>query len=214
MPKTFATRADTVPLIAEVFRQHGYEGSSLSLIGRATGLGKGSLYHFFPGGKDEMASAVLAEIDAWFEGNVFAPLRLGEPASRAIGGTLDAVERYFQSGRRICLVGVIALGDARERFAGAVRGYFVRWVEALAEALVRAGHGRARATALAEEAVAALQGAIVLARALDRPGIFTEAVARQRAQLRVGRRRASRAGGSAIGDRNRRSAPIRHIMAR
>jgi hypothetical protein len=46
----------------------GYrEGASLSLISEATGLGKGCLYHFFPGGKEEMADAVLSEIDGWFE---------------------------------------------------------------------------------------------------------------------------------------------------
>ena len=53
-------------IVAEVFREHGYEGASLSLIGEATGLGKGSLYHFFPSGKEEMAGAVIAHINGWF----------------------------------------------------------------------------------------------------------------------------------------------------
>ena len=66
MARTVAERSDVLPLLAEVFREHGYEGASLSLISKATGLGKGSLYHFFPGGKEEMAVAVLAEIDGWF----------------------------------------------------------------------------------------------------------------------------------------------------
>jgi AcrR family transcriptional regulator len=186
VPKPTADRGDTLPLIAEVFRQHGYEGASLSLIGQATGLGKGSLYHFFPGGKEEMAAAVLAEIDAWFEVNVFGPLRRDEQPARAIALMFDGVERYFRSGRRVCLVGVIALGDARDRFADTVRGYFAHWIAALAGALVRAGHDRTEATALAEETVAALQGAIVLARALDRPKVFGRAVARLRAALGVG----------------------------
>jgi AcrR family transcriptional regulator len=51
-----AERSDTLPTLAEVFREHGYEDASLSLLSQATGLGKGSLYHFFPGGKEEMAS--------------------------------------------------------------------------------------------------------------------------------------------------------------
>ena len=49
--------------------------TSTPAITAGTGLGKGSLYHLFPGGKAEMAAAVLAEIDAWFEAAVFAPLR-------------------------------------------------------------------------------------------------------------------------------------------
>jgi TetR/AcrR family transcriptional regulator, lmrAB and yxaGH operons repressor len=183
MPRMVTERNDTLSVLAEVFREHGYEGASLSLIGTATGLGKGSLYHFFPGGKEEMAAAVLAQIDAWFESNVFVPLRDASDPARAIGAMLDTTEEYFRSGRRVCLVGALALGDARDRFAAAVRSYFARWVDALAEALVRSGRDNARAKALAEEAVAAIQGAIVLARALDDPATFSRAVTRLRLRL-------------------------------
>ena len=78
MAKSAPGRADLLPQLAEVFRAHGYEGATLALISEATGLGKGSLYHFFPGGKAQMAAEVLAEIDGWFETNIFAPLRKAE----------------------------------------------------------------------------------------------------------------------------------------
>jgi TetR/AcrR family transcriptional repressor of lmrAB and yxaGH operons len=180
VPKSVAERADVLPALAECFREHGYEGTSLALIGEATGLGKGSLYHFFPGGKDEMASAVLAEIDAWFEQNVFAPLRKAEPPDDGIVAMFEAVETYFRSGRRVCLVGAFALGDTRDRFARGVRGYFERWIEALCLALIRAGRDTASSAALSEEVVAGIQGAIVLARGLDDPKTFTRAVERLR----------------------------------
>jgi TetR/AcrR family transcriptional regulator, lmrAB and yxaGH operons repressor len=67
MARLVAERADTIAPLAEVFREHGYEGAGLALIGKATGLGKGSLYHFFPNGKEEMVRAVLGEIGQWFE---------------------------------------------------------------------------------------------------------------------------------------------------
>jgi hypothetical protein len=79
---------------------------------------------------------------------------------------------YFRSGRRVCLVGALSLSDARDRFAGRLRDYFARWVEALTAALARAGHGPEAAGAIAEEAVGGIQGAVVLARALDRPDVF------------------------------------------
>ena len=167
-----------IPALAEVFREHGYEGASLSLIGEATGLGKGSLYHFFPGGKEEMAAAVLDEIDAWFRTNVFMPLREGPNPLAAVRHMLDATDGYFRSGRRVCLVGVLALGEARDRFAGHVRAYFAEWVAALADALARADHQPAEAIELAEEAVAAIQGALVLARALGDAPAFSRALAR------------------------------------
>ena len=172
MARPPAERAALLPAIAEVFREHGYEGASLSLIGAATGLGKGSLYHFFPRGKEEMAEAALAEIDGWFEREMYAPLRQSPDPEQAIGAMFDSVDAYFRTGRRACLVGVLALGDARDRFAEAIRSYFIRWVEALEAALLRAGRTPEDARLLAEETVAGVQGAITLARALDDPAVF------------------------------------------
>lgn len=102
----------------------GIEGASLARISAATGLGKGSLYHFFPGDKEEMAAAVLADIAGWFEANLFAPLEQGADAHCAdahcaIEATFDAVMAYFCSDRRVCLVGALALSDAGDLFAAA-----------------------------------------------------------------------------------------------
>ena len=177
------SRDALLPALAEVFRAHGHAGASLSLISQATGLGKGSLYNFFPGGKAEMAACVLAEIDAWFEANLYAPLRTAEHPAEAVSAMFDAVETYFRSGQRVCLVGVVALGSERDRFAEAVRGYFARWVAALADALERSGRDAAASVALAEEVVARIQGAIVLARALDEPAVFTRAMAALRVRI-------------------------------
>jgi TetR/AcrR family transcriptional repressor of lmrAB and yxaGH operons len=182
MPRTVTERADVLPALSEVFREHGFEGASLALIGQRTGLGKGSLYHFFPGGKEEMAAAVLAEIDGWFEQHVFRPLREKAP-QRAMPEMIRSVGAYFRSGDRVCLVGAFALGDVRDRFAAAIKSYFAAWIEALAQALVRAGQDEAMARDRAEEAVAAIQGALVLARALDDTDAFRRSLARIEARL-------------------------------
>lgn len=165
-----------------MFREHGYEGASLARISRATGLGKGSLYNLFPGGKAEMVACVLEEIDDWFEANLYAPLRAAERPAEAMSAMFDAVEAYFRSGRRVCLVGVVALGSERDRFGAVVRSYFARWVAALADALRRSGRDADNGTALAEEIVIQIQGAIVLARALDEPAVFTRAMTALRAR--------------------------------
>ncbi|MCW5694885.1 MAG: TetR/AcrR family transcriptional regulator [Pseudolabrys sp.] len=170
-------RAAVLPQLGEVFRAHGYEGASLSLITAATGLGKGSLYHLFPGGKPQMAKQVLAEIDGWFEREVFVPLREGD-GKAGIAQMFEATDAYFRSGRRVCLVGVFALGAARDEFAEAVHGYFERWRAALAAALRRAGHARGEAAELSEDILAGIQGALVLARAADDHAIFSRALKR------------------------------------
>jgi TetR/AcrR family transcriptional repressor of lmrAB and yxaGH operons len=78
---------------------------------------------------------------------------------------------------------VFALGCERDRFAAQVRDYFAEWIDALSAALQRGGRDAATAQALAEEVVGAIQGALVLARALDRPAAFTDALQRLRLRL-------------------------------
>lgn len=171
MPAALISRDEAVGRIAEVFREQGFEGASMSAITAATGLGKGSLYNHFPGGKDEMAASVLAQIEAWFEREVFAPLR-EEEAAAALDRMFAHTDAYFRGGGRICLVGAFALDATRDRFAAAVQDYFAQWVSALGMALRRAGLSPARAEAMAETLVAGIQGALVLARALDDPAVF------------------------------------------
>jgi len=169
-------RSDAVPLLAEVFRTYGFEGASLARITEGTGLGKGSIYNFFPGGKEEMAEAVLADIDQWFREQVFQPLRNAADARQGVADMFTAVGRYFLSGRKVCLVGVFALGHERDRFAVKVESYFAEWVQALAAALQRGGRDKETALALAEDVVGGIQGALVLARARNDAGIFRRAL--------------------------------------
>jgi TetR/AcrR family transcriptional repressor of lmrAB and yxaGH operons len=178
-------RSAAIPALAEAFREHGFEGASLVQLCEATGLGKGSLYHFFPGGKDEMAAAVLADVHAWFTHAIFEPLRsapLGDAA--AISAMFDAVADYFRSGRRVCLQGAFALGRERDRFADTIRSYFEQWITSLAAALQSSGRGEPAARAAAIEVVAAIQGGIVLSRALNQPEVFIQVIEDQRARLR------------------------------
>ncbi len=185
MPRQIAERDDVIPALAEVFRTHGYDGASLALITQATGLGKGSLYHFFPGGKEEMAAAVLAQIEGWFATKVFEPLRESDP-TRAIPAMFDAVDAYFHSGGRVCLVGVFALSDTRDRYFTEVRRYFATWIETLASALEKHGHEHPAARDLAEEIVGGIQGGLVLARAADQPQLFTRTLTRLRSRAESG----------------------------
>jgi TetR/AcrR family transcriptional repressor of lmrAB and yxaGH operons len=183
MAKSVSERAELLPLLAEVFRSHGYEGATLALIGEATGLGKGSLYHFFPGGKAQMAAEVLAEIDHWFEVNIFAPLRKSDDPAEAIAAMTRAVDGYFRSGHRMCLVGIIALGASRNTFAVQVQDYFARWNDSLAQVLARSGLSASVARRRSADALLTIQGALVLARALEDSGIFGQALADMKARL-------------------------------
>jgi len=185
MARKIVERGDAIPVLAEIFREHGFAGASLSEITERTGLGKGSLYHYFPDGKEEMAKAVLDDVAGWFETNVFVPLRESEDPDAGIDHMFKAVIRFFHSGRRICLVGTFALDDTRDRFASEVQSYFAAWTRVLAAALKRSGLNTKAARETAEDVVAGIQGALVLARSQDDPGVFTRAIKRLHQRTKV-----------------------------
>jgi AcrR family transcriptional regulator len=176
MVTTDVVRGDTLASLAEVFRAHGYEGATLALISEATGLGKGSLYNFFPGGKEQMANEVLASIDRWFVDKIYSPLRTASDPVQGIADMYAATDDYFRSGQRVCLVGVVALGASRDLFGEKVKVYFAGWVDALAASLRRYGDDKTAARRKAEHAVLEIQGALVLARAFDDAKVFSRAL--------------------------------------
>jgi AcrR family transcriptional regulator len=193
MARLVAERRDVIPVLGEIFRRYGYEGASIARITEHTKLGKGSLYHFFPRGKEEMAEAVLAHIHDWFEAEVFFPLETKPPLD-AIEHMFVIVDSYFRSGRRVCLVGAFALEETRDRFAEAVNDYFARWLSALSGALRRNGCSAKDADTQARDVVAGIQGAIVLTRALNDETHFSEVLKKLRhTTLEASRRAAARA---------------------
>ena len=97
----------------------------------------------------------------------------------------DEVKRYFLSGRKVCLVGVFALVNVRDRFADKVKSYFVDWAAALHVALQRSGYEPDEAAGLTEEILAGIQGALVLARAVDDPEIFVRTLDRLQQRLQA-----------------------------
>lgn len=172
MAKVILEKTDVIPALADIFRRYGFDGASIALISEHTKLGKGSLYNFFPGGKDEMAKAVLTDIDNWFEEHIFLPLEQNDVD--AIAKMFDAVDKYFQNGRRICLIGAMALIETRDRFSEDVKQYFNRWINVLTENLVQQGHNRTYALQRATTTIASIQGAIVISQALDDEKYFND----------------------------------------
>ncbi|WP_395396734.1 TetR/AcrR family transcriptional regulator [Novosphingobium sp. BL-8A] len=181
--RALTDRESALPALAEAFREHGFEGASLAALSKATGLGKGSLYNFFPGGKEEMMEAVLENIDGWFAEAIFSPLEHVVDPAAAVTAMFDDVTAYFRSGRRVCVVGCLGLNSAGETFSVKVKEYFARWISALVHCLEVGKVPPALALDLAEEAVSGIQGAIVLARALGEEESFLRIVRRLQSSL-------------------------------
>lgn len=176
MPAALLPRDVVVARIAEAFRDHGYDGASLAAISTATGLGKSSLYHYFPGGKDEMAVAVLERIDAWMNAHALAALRsTGTPKAR-LRSMLRMLDEFYLGGRNACVLGNLVVGASRGKFATLLASAFGGWIAALRALAVEAGVRAPQAQQRAEDAVVRIEGALIVAAGLADLGPFKRAL--------------------------------------
>jgi AcrR family transcriptional regulator len=162
--------------LLSTFRAGGYAGASLKELARASGLKSASLYHRFPEGKVDMARAALARAADAFGPPVLDPLRApGSPSGRLVASA-DGVRRFYDDGALACVLGVMTLSDAPPPVLSAVCALFESWTEALAGALADAGAPAPLAEA--QDRIAGIQGALVLARGVGDASAFARAVDR------------------------------------
>lgn len=183
--KRATSKEEALSIIAELFREYGYHGTSYGQITKATGLGKGSLYHYFPNGKDDIVKAILADIHNWFEKNIFQPLMEANSGEDALEKMFKELGLYFHSGRRICLLGAFALGDTKMIFAEEITYYFLRWRDVLAGYFQRQGLEVEQSVDLAMSALVNIQGGLVMAHAFNNPEIFVQALKNSKEKLLV-----------------------------
>lgn len=166
-----------------VVRRCGYDGASLAELSKATGLGKSSLYHYFPAGKDDMVRAVLDDVARQLRNTVFEPLREPGPARARVDAMVRTLDAYYRGGREACVLGNLVLGTSRTRFRSQLSALFDEWISALAAALTDGGLSRPVARARAEDAVMRIEGALILARAMDDVALFGRALRQLPAEL-------------------------------
>jgi TetR/AcrR family transcriptional repressor of lmrAB and yxaGH operons len=176
-------REEIVGRLLDLFRRAGFEGVSLSDISKATGLGKSSLYHHFPGGKTDMAEAVLSRVSQWSAAKVTGPLLAQGNRAERIGPMLDSLEQLYGGGREPCIIASLLVGGEEPGLQEGLRQIVKAWIDALAKALTETGAAPPEAKAQAVDALSRIQGALVLSRALGDPSAFKQAMARVRGDL-------------------------------
>ena len=172
MPARLHTREAIVQRLLGVIRREGYDGASLAQLSTATGLGKGSLYHHFPDGKDDMVAAVLMHLETVIGTHIIAPLETGEPPLMRLRNMLVAVDAFYRGGRESCLLASLGIGESARPFHPRVKRIVGHWIAALAATLRASGVPRAASRRRAEDALARIEGALVLTRALGDPALF------------------------------------------
>ena len=163
------TRDRIIAATNELFRRKGYTATSLAEIGHTANATTGSIYHFFPGGKADLARAVIIETGG-------AYLELFELVTAGAPDPGSAVETFFDGAAAtleesgyidVCPIGTVAreVASTNPELREAADQVFNTWVAALAERLAGSGAPDHDATGLATAVIGMLEGGFVLARA-------------------------------------------------
>jgi AcrR family transcriptional regulator len=167
------TRDRIVTATAELFRRQGYNGTGLKQVTQAAGAPVGSVYHFFPGGKDELAETVILTSGRAYQ-DLFEAIYAeeGEPVA-AMGAFFDGAAAVLAETDYVdaCPIGTVALevASTNDRLRLATHAVFTGWIDAVSARLVPAGVPASEAGELAVTLVAAIEGGFMLSRAARSP---------------------------------------------
>ena len=148
--------------------EHGVEATSFSQVIERSGAPRGSIYHHFPGGKQQLiAEATRYAGDAVVKLMTEAVEQHEDPVAAvdAITGFWRTVlyDSDFAAG---CPVIAATLESEHSPAAReAAREAFQRWEQLYTEMLTRAGLPEQRARSLGSIAISAVEGAVILSRA-------------------------------------------------
>ncbi|MEO0705946.1 MAG: TetR/AcrR family transcriptional regulator [Cyanobacteria bacterium J06649_5] len=172
------SREKHLKTLFELFRTQGYEGVSLSNISTATGLGRASLYHHFPGGKAEMVTATLAYSNRWIEESILPILQSEEPPLVRFQQMCDRLSDLYASGHKPCLLAALTAGTSQAAFQDSIQANMRMLTEAIASVLTAADVDPTTSQQRGEDALVSIQGALIVAKGLKDTRVFQRAIAR------------------------------------
>lgn len=155
---------------AELFRRQGYAGTGIKQILAAANAPFGSLYHFFPGGKEQLGAETIRSSGALY-GQLFATIAVQAP------DVPSAVGEFFSGAAQTlvetdyadaCPIATVALevASTSEPLREATADVFDSWIAGATRYFAAAGIPQQRARELALSMLCLLEGAFVFCRAM------------------------------------------------
>jgi TetR/AcrR family transcriptional regulator, lmrAB and yxaGH operons repressor len=184
------TRTRILQAALLLFRQRGYHGVGINDILIIAKAPKGSLYHHFPGGKDQMAVEVIELVTerllAWLEAD---PLASTATLMRNVGSRL---RKWMQrtagtqgAGACALIASFAAEGETAVAVATAAKRAYERIADVLARRLEAEGWAARAARDDAFLVIATLEGGGLVSQTMGEPRLFTAAIERAAALCEV-----------------------------
>lgn len=161
-----------------VLRAKGYDGASLSDLATATGLKKASLYHRFPGGKQQMTEAVLQYVADWVDVNIFEVLTdKSQPAKKRLNLALQNIDALYHRGKSICIFRALSTHSGLELFGQQIRTGMEKYITAFTRLGEDLQMDLERSKQAAVQTLIDIQGALIVSKGLQQQDLFGETLA-------------------------------------
>ncbi|SJZ66964.1 DNA-binding transcriptional regulator, AcrR family [Chitinophaga eiseniae] len=163
--------------LMSVLQSKGFEGASLNDLAKASGLQKASLYHRFPGGKNEIAITVLLFIHEWIRENIYLVLtEKGVAPATKLQRAIQHIRQVYHNGEKTCILNALSLDSGLVVLGDEISKAMHLWLDAFTVLGVEMGLSTAQAKAKARQSLIQVQGSLVLAKGLGDPTQFHKAL--------------------------------------
>lgn len=172
-------KSDLTERLKEVFILRGYDGATLVHLAQGAGLSKASLYHHYPGGKPEMAAALVRHAITDLHSRAFQPIAELDPHKALIAFTNGFAE-YVRGGASDCILSIFGRHLTAHEEIGPLQAeiaaQFIDWQARLAHIYKAAGFKSKPADRAASQLLSQLYGALLQAKMHNSPKIFRRAI--------------------------------------
>ena len=176
MPKQKVNKEYVVHQELKLFRRKSYHQATMADIGEAVGLLKGSIYHYFKS-KEELMREVMFYVHKFFRDQVFVHAydKNLTPEER-LQKMSQVTERIFLGKAKGNIMGNIGLETAHvhPEFQEQIQIFFKQYIKAI-KTIYAEKFPENIAQDLAEQAVAEMEGALMLSRIFDKKEYFVKA---------------------------------------
>ena len=144
---------------------NGLEGVSFSTVLESTGAPRGSIYHHFPEGKNQLIELAVERAGQYLLAAMETPARTG---------AVEVVEHFFDIWRKVlhgsdfqagCAVLAVTVATREPSLLRRARDVFRAWQDRLTQQLAKGGLKPGHAKMMATVMITSVEGAMVLSRA-------------------------------------------------
>ena len=163
------TRDRILDATIRLLRRQGYTATGIKQIVSEGNAPLGSVYHYFPGGKEQIAVEALARVGERIRMGIASLANVADVPATVNAFFVHNAERLRDSDyERGCPIATVALETSSdiERIRQVCEDVFKGWQDALTHVFTEAGIPEVDAAALATFVLSSYEGALTMSRAL------------------------------------------------